>query len=464
MAHHLLAIIADQQLDYRAAEQHYLSALQSDAHNPDLLSNMGYSYLLQKRYREGERMLSRSLQVRPNHEKTLNNLGLLYSREGDYQRALATFRRSDSEAEAQWKMAALFPQGSGTPSGLPGALPSNSNVRLASEQRDLNNASSRPLPIEQASSLSGGTSNQTSRLKQMMEKARLESQRQRMQRQLPGFPGDGSSAQATGRPRSIPDSSASRLTPPKSPQEFSRFPSRERRGSRIPQRVPEQIDPRGVADHRINDAFSQIDARRGSRNPGSRYRDQSTNIPPFPTSRDLSQAPMPGSGLPRGTTNRVDQPATIGASPETSRRSHDMPGIWPAPNASPRPIAPASFDVPTTSHPSEALQARPTPSRQAAALAGWNAGPGVLFPVTPSDRAESRPAPAASPTTNRESRLAPIGQPSNSITRSVSPVAPLDQTSSMKALVADPRIGGTAGLPRTSTRRKLSATIGKSAN
>ena len=111
IAHHRLAIIADKQRDYHAAERHYLGALKSNQSNPDLLSDLGYSYFLQGRYRESEQSLRQALAAQPSHLRALNNLGLLYGTKGDYDQALAMFRRTGTEHEAQDKMARLFPQG-----------------------------------------------------------------------------------------------------------------------------------------------------------------------------------------------------------------------------------------------------------------------------------------------------------------------------------------------------------------
>ena len=110
-AHHRLAIIADKQQDFGAAEHHYLSALRSNSGNADLLSDLGYSYFLQRRHRESQSALEQALRINPSHSRALNNLGLLYGTNGNYDGALAVFRRVGSEADAQNKIAKLFPQG-----------------------------------------------------------------------------------------------------------------------------------------------------------------------------------------------------------------------------------------------------------------------------------------------------------------------------------------------------------------
>ena len=117
VAHHRLAIIADGQHDFDAADYHYHRALRGDRNNPDLLSDLGYSYLLQERYQESEDFLRQAVRLRPRHRRAWSNLGLLFAVQGDYDRSREAFRRSGSEREAQARLAALFPNG--RPRGRP---------------------------------------------------------------------------------------------------------------------------------------------------------------------------------------------------------------------------------------------------------------------------------------------------------------------------------------------------------
>jgi len=77
-AHHQLAIIADKQDDFRAAEFHYQSALRTSSSDPNLLSDLGYSYFLQQRHSESEDYLRQALTLDPTHAHALNNLSQLY--------------------------------------------------------------------------------------------------------------------------------------------------------------------------------------------------------------------------------------------------------------------------------------------------------------------------------------------------------------------------------------------------
>ncbi|MEX1232146.1 MAG: tetratricopeptide repeat protein [Planctomycetaceae bacterium] len=109
-AHHRLAVIADNRKDYRTAEKHYLVALQGNPHDANLLSDMGYSYMLQGNTENAKRFLSDALDKNPEHPQAANNLGAIYAEEGNSQQALEMFRRSGTEQEAQAKLAYVMNQ------------------------------------------------------------------------------------------------------------------------------------------------------------------------------------------------------------------------------------------------------------------------------------------------------------------------------------------------------------------
>jgi hypothetical protein len=137
MAHHRLAIIADKKSDFRAADFHYESALRRKPDNADLLCDRGYSYFLQGRYEECERTFRTALEYQPDHGYALNNLGLLYATRGDHETALALFRRTSPEHEAQAKLARLMPNGLAPQlAGRPPVLSSDSAGRQAEALAD----------------------------------------------------------------------------------------------------------------------------------------------------------------------------------------------------------------------------------------------------------------------------------------------------------------------------------------
>ena len=104
-------MIADKKRDFARAEHYYLTALRHDSRNPDLLGDLGYSYLLQGRREESERYLLAATRIDPTHSKALHNLSLLYAMNGDYDRSFDALRRAVGESEARVKIARLFPNG-----------------------------------------------------------------------------------------------------------------------------------------------------------------------------------------------------------------------------------------------------------------------------------------------------------------------------------------------------------------
>ncbi len=111
VANHRLGVIADRQQDYITAQRHYFAALSTTPNDPNLLNDIGYSFLMQQRYAEAENYLQGALQKNPKHSHAINNLGSLYAKQGQPDRALAMLRMTNSEAEAQAKLARLMPGG-----------------------------------------------------------------------------------------------------------------------------------------------------------------------------------------------------------------------------------------------------------------------------------------------------------------------------------------------------------------
>jgi Tfp pilus assembly protein PilF len=108
-ANYQLAMVDDDQGRFAEAENHYLAVLRQSPNspNPDVLASMGWSYQLQGRYDDSERVLQDALRYDPKHQTALYNLGWLYGNRGEYDRALATFRRAGSEVQAQQALAEL---------------------------------------------------------------------------------------------------------------------------------------------------------------------------------------------------------------------------------------------------------------------------------------------------------------------------------------------------------------------
>ena len=117
-AHHRLGVIADMNQDPVTADEHYSKAYAANPRDADLLSDMGYSLYLRGRFEAAEARLKEALEYNQYHRAAQTNLGLVYGKQGKYDQALAMFRQSGTESEAQRHMAALFP--GGNPSSLAG--------------------------------------------------------------------------------------------------------------------------------------------------------------------------------------------------------------------------------------------------------------------------------------------------------------------------------------------------------
>ena len=100
-AFHGLAIVSDLNQDWQLAELNYKKALEITPNDIHLLNNLGYSYLLQKRYDEASGYLQRAIEISPQHEEAHVNLAILDVQRGDQQTALKRLSRVYSGGKAQ---------------------------------------------------------------------------------------------------------------------------------------------------------------------------------------------------------------------------------------------------------------------------------------------------------------------------------------------------------------------------
>lgn len=106
-AHHGMAIVADLQHDYPTAEFHYKQALSANPSDPDLLNDLGYSYVLQNRFAEASNYLNRVLQIAPQHERAKVNMALMSLKRGNRPEAQQILGSVYSPADAQATLAKL---------------------------------------------------------------------------------------------------------------------------------------------------------------------------------------------------------------------------------------------------------------------------------------------------------------------------------------------------------------------
>jgi Flp pilus assembly protein TadD len=107
-AAHRLGVVADAQRRHAEAEQLFLLALDKDPRNAEILADLGYCYYLQGELAKAESALSKATKFDPSNHRNWNNLGLAVGHQGRYEEALDCFRKSGSEADAQYNLAFIY--------------------------------------------------------------------------------------------------------------------------------------------------------------------------------------------------------------------------------------------------------------------------------------------------------------------------------------------------------------------
>ena len=293
VAHHRLAIIADGRHDFDSADYHYHRALRADPNDPDLLSDIGYSYLLQERYQESEDFLREAVRQSPRHRRAWSNLGLLYAVQGDYNRSLESFRRSGTEREAQSRVAALFPNG--RPANRPAARQPE-----PAQPRDSVRAP-QPVPARYSQQATGDRSATLAAPPPIADPGRqsVPGASESLTRQL-------QAAMVTARAERQPD------------RRSTRFSSR-----RTASAAGHEFSPRGttsLSGNRINRAFADIDRRAAASQ--QRRLVQRTPVPSMGTNlsdRRSAERPAERSAeIVRGESPNAISPARRGVSPRTA--------------------------------------------------------------------------------------------------------------------------------------------------
>ena len=104
-AFHRLGVVADHRRHFTDAQNYYAKALKLKPDDPEILNDLGYCYLLQGQLKQAETLLAKAVKAAPDNTRYRNNLGLIHGHQGRLEVALADFRRSGSEAEAQYNLA-----------------------------------------------------------------------------------------------------------------------------------------------------------------------------------------------------------------------------------------------------------------------------------------------------------------------------------------------------------------------
>ncbi|MBX9788273.1 MAG: tetratricopeptide repeat protein [Pirellulales bacterium] len=106
--YHRLAVVADRQQRHREAQGLYTEAIARKPNEPELFNDLGYCFYLQGKLDKAESALTKAVSLAPSVSRFRNNLGLVYGHMGRYEEALESFRRSGSEADAQFNLAFIY--------------------------------------------------------------------------------------------------------------------------------------------------------------------------------------------------------------------------------------------------------------------------------------------------------------------------------------------------------------------
>lgn len=99
-AYNGLGILADLNGRYDEAIEYYQKANQIKPRSAQINNNLGYSNYLSDNWADAEKYYRNALNYDRNYERTWRNLGLLYTRMGQYEDALITFNRVMEKAAA----------------------------------------------------------------------------------------------------------------------------------------------------------------------------------------------------------------------------------------------------------------------------------------------------------------------------------------------------------------------------
>ncbi len=396
-ANHRLAVIADRQNDFATAERYYQAAVAAAPRDPNILNDLGYSYLLQSRYAEAERYLTTALQQSPNQANAINNLGILHAKIGQPDQALAMFRRTNSEAEAQAKLARFMPPNlnaaaqpntlvannpqwpnNGVPPTNP--LPAQPQMR---QPLNPNTAYAQPPNNLPTATNNDPTISETARqLKDAMERERQRSVAERQARDQ----GERQRQDQLLRQLREDELGRSAVTQAGGPQTGGGY-----RGSQIPNNTPNGpivigppqggfnpqpqsnikalptsqpgLAPRYAPRTGLPEGFPAAPQR-----PSDTYPNPNSNLPP--NNSQLWNVPNPPQQLPPNSIPNPNATRGINNSPLDA-----MPA-WPQTN--PLPAVNSNAGLPNGSMPNMSDEAARAASRM-----GMNAGPGNLFPIAP---------------------------------------------------------------------------------
>jgi Flp pilus assembly protein TadD len=394
--HYRLAVVADNELRFSVADEHYEAALRQRKSDPNLMCDYGYSYMLRGDDLQAEKTLNQALAISPSHKGAMANLGSIYAKQGRYEDALAMFRRGTSEAEAQQYLAELFPQNR-APAGNAGgsafaqnAAVGNARPTSTPERQDLSSLSPEQVRAEMDRARREGiqkrqqqamAESQAARNDWMNETPPARSQETAPQVGQPWILGNGGSTQPPGNPaqsQAAPNGANSQLTMtnPAYGAPGAQGPINGNSGGQFPVQNGMAPVQNGMASQGSNNGPPIVVP---GTNPNS---DVWHGVPIQPAGGVPNQPPYSSSNVPNmgGIQNaQVASGPNIGSQFPGSATPNAPPNVtWGGNGATGRSPQPGALTNSSIS------QDGPSAS-VAAAQVGMNVGPGGLFPVVSAD-------------------------------------------------------------------------------
>lgn len=93
-AHSRLAVVLCNKGEFKEAAKEFTAAHKCDPKNADILCDRGYAFYLQRRWADAESSFREALALNANHARSHNNLGLVFARQGEGDRAVSEFMRA----------------------------------------------------------------------------------------------------------------------------------------------------------------------------------------------------------------------------------------------------------------------------------------------------------------------------------------------------------------------------------
>ena len=344
-AHHGIAIVADLEEDWPAAEFHYKQALRQRPQDPDFLNDLGYSYLLQDRYYEASKYLTQAVQVSPRHEHAHINLALLSLKRGD-------------RVAAEERLANIY-------------SPDDVNTTLARLEDDLRSTDGDAIRVDASQPLNASFED----TKRLMAEERERAQRARREKSF-----QEQQRLAAGRQQAPTGG----MTMPQPQQHTARFPAASNAQGMPSERT---VPPTGYLSrspsHVPQSSGSAVSGTTIHNDPNNNYR---TGHLPSQVAHDFSGGVVPVSSTADLSTYVPQQTAPATAAPSQYGRQTQY-GYGPEVSA-PRGLiqqvtqsqTPHGNGFAPSSASSQQLQ-NSAPQNYSAPVAGLNAGPGALFPI-----------------------------------------------------------------------------------